>query len=52
VDPQLWRDDFEIQTLIRNLSCSNPSLVHRLAGVQTAFNPFIGNYPHNPNLDE
>lgn len=51
VDPQVWRDDAEIQTLILNFSYSNPSLTHRLARVQTAFNPFTGNYPHNPNLN-
>lgn len=51
-DPQDWRDNAQIQTLILNFSYSNPSLTHRLARVKTAFNPFTGSYPHNPDLNE
>jgi hypothetical protein len=51
-DPATWRDNAEYHTLIRGITCSNPSLVHRLIAVKTAFNPFAGAYEHHPNLDE
>jgi hypothetical protein len=43
-NPQEWRTDPEFQALIRSLATSQPSLVHRLARVKAAFNPFNANY--------
>jgi hypothetical protein len=51
-DPQTWRDNPELQTLIRNLCASSPALANRLMRLKLPFNPFAGAYEHNPDLNE